>query len=157
MSLSRLRFVPLIVYVLIIFWVSTRPDIHTPGPKFSVQDKLEHLAEYLVLGGLLFMGIGWMVSRVKLATFAFLLALGASIGALDEMVQSYIPGRAMDVFDWCADVVGVGASVALFVFTRLGARKSGPAGAGNSPAGGRDGGAARAVSDRGGSSGRFVP
>jgi VanZ family protein len=36
-----------------------------------------------------------------------LVALGASVGALDEVYQSYVPGREMSVYDWYADIIGV--------------------------------------------------
>jgi VanZ family protein len=50
----------------------------------------------------------------------FLFAVGVSIGALDEIYQSYIPNRSMSFFDWLADAVGVIIGVGIFVFTPLG-------------------------------------
>ena len=73
----------------------------------------------MILGGLLFKGIGFSASRSRPVTFGFLLAVGASVGALDEMYQSYIPGRAMDIYDWYADVLGAALGVGILVFTRL--------------------------------------
>lgn len=127
--MTRLKLLTLILYVSLIFFVSTRPGIHPPGPDFPLKDKMAHLAEYFVLGILLFSGIGWTVSRSKAATFLFLFAVGVSIAALDELLQSYIPGRTMDIRDWIADAVGVAAGVGLCVATGLGAkiRKARPA------------------------------
>jgi VanZ family protein len=110
------------LYVSLIFFVSTRPGIHPPGPDFPLKDKVAHFTEYLVLGILLFSGIGWTVSRSKAATFLFLFAVGVSIAALDELLQSYIPGRTMDINDWIADAVGVAAGVGLCVATGFGTK-----------------------------------
>jgi VanZ family protein len=109
-------------YVLLIFAVSSIPSLTAPGPEFVPKDKIAHVAEYFILGVLLFKGIGWTVSPSRGATFGFLLAVGASVGALDELYQSFVPGRMMSALDWCADVAGVALGTGIFVFTRRGKR-----------------------------------
>ena len=52
----------------------------------------------------------------------FLFAVGVSIGALDELLQSYVPGRDMDMWDWVADAVGVAAGVGFCVVAGFGNR-----------------------------------
>jgi len=127
-------------YVLLIFVVSSIPSLKAPGPEFVPKDKIAHLVEYFVLGVLLFKGIGWTVSPSRLATFGFLFAVGASVGALDEIYQSYVPGRMMSILDWYADALGVAVGCGVFVFTRWGGDprdrgRRGPveAGAGKTP------------------------
>ena len=122
MGSSRVRLAPVIIYVVIIFLVSSIPSLTPPGPKFLLKDKLAHFVEYWMLGLLLFKGLGWFVTPSRLATFVFLVAVGATVGALDEWYQGFIPGRSLDILDWYADVTGVAVGVALFVFTRLGRR-----------------------------------
>ena len=80
-----------------------------------MKDKLAHFGEYFVLGLLLFGGIGWTVSCSRIATFLFLFAVGVSVAAFDELLQSYIPGRHMDLFDWLADTAGIATGVAIGV------------------------------------------
>jgi len=116
------RILPVVVYVLLIFFVSTRPNLKPPGPEFPLKDKAAHFSEYCLLGVLLFRGIGWTASRHRPTTFLFLLSVGASVGAMDEIIQSYVPGRSMSIYDWLADFSGVALGVAVFVFTRLGKR-----------------------------------
>jgi VanZ family protein len=111
------------MYVLLIFFVSTRSQIYPPGPDFELKDKLAHFGEYFVLGLLLFGGIGWTVSRSKVATFLFLFAVGVSVAAFDELLQSYVPQRKMDFFDWVADAVGVAAGVALGIAVGMAAKR----------------------------------
>lgn len=115
-----MNFWPLIAYVVLIFFLSSRPYFHAPGPDFEAKDKVAHGIEYFFLGILLFRGIGWSASRDRLMTFLFLFAVGVSVGALDELFQSYIPGRTMSVTDWLADATGIAAGVGLFVLTPLG-------------------------------------
>lgn len=109
--MTRLKILTLIMYVLLIFYLSTRSTLYPPGPDFALKDKLAHFLEYSVLGLLLFRGIGWTVSRSKIPTFLFLFAVGVSVAALDELLQSYVPHRNMDLFDWFADATGVAAGV----------------------------------------------
>jgi VanZ family protein len=122
-TLTRLKIVTLIMYVLLIFFMSSRTSLRPPGPDFEMKDKVAHAAEYCVLGLLLFSGIGWTVSRSKGVTFLFLFAVGVSIGALDELLQSYTPGREMDLYDWIADAVGVTVGVGLCVVAGFGYRR----------------------------------
>jgi VanZ family protein len=123
MTENRFRIGVLLIYVIAIFALSSIPGLSAPGPRFLLKDKVAHVAEYALLGMLLFKGIGWGVSRSRMVTFGFLLAVGASVGALDEIYQSFIPGRAMDIRDWYADILGVSIGVGIIVFPPLGRRR----------------------------------
>lgn len=116
--MTRLRILALILYVLLIFFVSTRAGLTPPGPDFAMKDKLAHVVEYSILGLLLFANIGWTFSRSRVLTFLFVLTVGLSIAALDELLQSYIPDRHMSIFDWLADAIGLALGVGLGVMTR---------------------------------------
>ena len=107
------RLLPVLGYVLLIFLASSIPSLSPPGPNFLLKDKIAHFIEYGILGSLMFAGIGWQVSRSKMATFGFLLAVGLSIGALDEIYQSFVPGREMSIYDWFADGVGLATGISL--------------------------------------------
>lgn len=117
------HFLPIIAYIALIFFLSSRPYFHAPGPEFEAKDKVAHFIEYMILGVLLFKAIGWSASRDKIINFLFLLAVGVSIAALDELFQSYIPGRTMSVMDWLADAAGISVGVGVHIATPLGRRK----------------------------------
>lgn len=95
-----------VMYVALIFFVSSRPYLYAPGPEFHFKDKLAHLVEYGLLA--------WFMSRalrparrVPLAVeVLWFVAIGAGIGGLDEMFQGSVEGRVTDITDWMADVVG---------------------------------------------------
>jgi len=115
--LTRLRLLLLVAYVLLIFFASSRPYLSSPGPDFPMKDKVVHATEYAILGLLLYGGIRFSASRSRVVTFFFLLAVGLSIGALDELFQGYIPGRRTDFYDWVADGVGLSLMIGTMVFT----------------------------------------
>jgi len=120
---TRVKVLLLILYVAMIFFVSTRPDLQSPGPDFELKDKIAHFVEFFVLGLLLFGSMGRTVSSSRFAAILFLFAVGASVAGLDELLQSYVPGRNMDIFDWLADAAGVGAGVVLGAYARPTASK----------------------------------
>jgi VanZ family protein len=109
---------PLIVYVSLIFVLSAQPNLHPPL-HFQNSDKLMHFGEYGVLGILLFRLVrsrSWGRRR-DVAALAVLLA-GMAIGVADERFQAFIPGRSCDLFDWLADSLGVGmAQLACLAWT----------------------------------------
>ena len=70
-------------------------------------DKLDHLAEFAVLGALLWNAVSHHHPLPGVTPAMFVLALGAGYGALDELHQSLVPGRSMELSDWLADAVGV--------------------------------------------------
>jgi VanZ family protein len=115
--MTRIRVALLVLYVVMIFFVSSRPYLHSPGPNFKLKDKVAHVAEYSVLGVLLFWGIGFSASRSRGVTFLFLVAVGAAVAGLDEIFQSAIPGRRTDVYEWVADAIGVAIGAGVLVFT----------------------------------------
>ena len=114
---------PVLAYVVLIFVVSSIPRLAPPGPEFSLKDEMAHFVEYFVLGVLLFRGVGWQVSRLQWATFGFLVGLAATVGALDEIYQSYIAGRDMSVTDWLADMTGAASGIGLYMLSPLGNRR----------------------------------
>ncbi len=120
----RLRaWAPALLYAALIFTLSSlsRPQDLVPPALLSF-DKLLHLAEYAVLGGLLSRALGAAV-RPPSRAFALALLLGALYGASDELHQAFVPGRDASPFDWSADAAGtaLGAGAVLFLRRRGGA------------------------------------
>jgi VanZ family protein len=86
---------------------------HLPGPviadlEFDVWDKAAHFLVYFPIGiGLwLFVRGEPRLSRPS-ATIALALLCGALLGALDELHQSFVPGRFCSFSDVVADILGV--------------------------------------------------
>jgi VanZ family protein len=88
----------------------------------DVVRKLAHFAEYLVLGVLLYRALavpGRSASRAAVTA----LALAAFYSLIDELHQSFVPGRTGALADCAIDVAGAGAGLAL-VTTWVAARRS---------------------------------
>ena len=103
---SRLMlWLPVIVWLSLIFIASS---IHTPFRVlrvFRYQDKLIHLVEFGILGALL----ARAVYRKGLESrWRYWACIGAAslYGALDEFHQAFVPGRSVDWSDFAADSFG---------------------------------------------------
>ncbi len=107
--------VPSLLYMALIFVVSSMEQPSLPMPKFEwlTIDKLYHFIEYAILGGLL----AWAFVKAKPSiipsTLIWGLAAAISIlyGASDEWHQTFVPGRCATLADWVADVLGSIAGV----------------------------------------------
>lgn len=105
---------PVLAYVSLIFTVSSQPNLQAPL-HFTYGDKVVHLLEYLVLGLLLVRALRATL-RVGRPLFAAMMAIGlvVLVGAGDETLQYFIPGRSSDIFDLLAD--SIGGAIAQFVY-----------------------------------------
>lgn len=129
MATQRRRMLDLLVYVVVIFALSMVPrtsddaiEALIPGPKFFLRDKLAHAISFVILGMLLFRAVRWDVSPLRWATFGFLFATAATVGALNEVFQSFVPGREVGIGDWTADLIGAAIGIGIFTFTTWGVR-----------------------------------
>jgi VanZ family protein len=99
----------------ILWWSSSRtPDGAPSSFAFSLIHNGMHVVAYACLAGSIW--LAW--SRRPVASphrfrsrAAWLLAL--SYGAVDELHQSYVPGRVCSVFDLASDALGAALAVAL--------------------------------------------
>ncbi len=97
----------LTVYWIILFAATSIPSDHVPS--LGVSDKFKHFGAYAVLASLvyaaLFIQNRYKIFKQKPALFTIIIT--ALYGALDEIHQSFIPGRSCELMDWVADVIGI--------------------------------------------------
>jgi len=93
-----------------IFYLSHQPSIDLIPPLFPMQDKLLHAIEFFVLGIALLLNRDLRPGGIPIL-IVFL--AGASWGVLDEIHQSFVPGRDCSAGDLLADIVGLAASLTL--------------------------------------------
>ena len=76
-----------------------------------------HVVLYAILAFLLHLAQGG-AGRTR---FVVALVVAAAFGLIDEIHQSFVPGRDCSVFDWCSDLSGatLGASIATWLRERL--------------------------------------
>lgn len=102
-----LLWAPVVLLLAYETYLSAQSQLPALGPVFYQKDKLEH-ATYFFLTGLAAVraarfGEGW--GRGKTAVFLILSAV--LWGCLDEIHQSYVPFRDVEIGDVVADAAGV--------------------------------------------------
>lgn len=113
--------IPPLAYAALIFWLSSLSVPPTPLTSLLgfLGDKLAHMAEYGVLGILLYRAVlatVWKPVQRRAVLFAVLAA--SLYGMSDEIHQAFVPLREAEVGDWVADTIGAAVSVwGLYWFT----------------------------------------
>jgi VanZ family protein len=100
----RSAWLPVVGWLLVIFTLSSIPDLGTREQRFPWSDKLAHLCEYGVLGILFARARSERVGWARAAGWGGL--LGLMIGIADEWYQTLTPGRSSGPGDVAADMVG---------------------------------------------------
>jgi len=98
------RWGPVLLWAAVIFAFSAIPSLGTGlGTWDLVLRKIAHVAEFAVLGALLFRAAGSATVAV---------ALGSLYAVTDEIHQTFVEGRHGSPVDWAIDTAGVVAGVA---------------------------------------------
>jgi len=110
-----LVYIPLIIYwtLLLIGTTLPVPDV----PSFGVGDKFIHFGAFFGLTVLLSFTLHYQNKNLLLKKY-FLTAtliIATFYGFLDELHQSFIPGRSSEFLDWLADLLGTALGI-MFVF-----------------------------------------
>ena len=97
---------PVILYSVIIFGVSSIPNLKAPLEQLSF-DKLIHAVEYMVLG--ILFARAFMNTRPSVANkiaFSLVVLFCFFYGFSDEFHQSFVAGRVASFWDLVADTIG---------------------------------------------------
>jgi VanZ family protein len=122
-TLAGLLWFALVCWACGILVLSSLTPQELPEVAFVFWDKANHFLAY-VLGGWV-AASALRVSRpgIRIATGVILAVIVVAVfGALDELLQTFTPGRSGgDIFDWTADLLGAvaGAVVSLPTHPRL--------------------------------------
>ena len=120
------RWVPLIVWVIVIFALPNLLSLSESGPDLPNRfDKVVHFVEYMILAVLFQRGLARQPNHGRLPAFCAVVFAGLAVGALDEFTQYFIPQRDSSILDWIADASGilVGTSVSNWYLFRAKGRK----------------------------------
>jgi VanZ family protein len=113
MTVSRLAsaWLPVVAWAALIFTLSSIPDLGTGlGGWDLALRKAAHVAEYGVLGALLFRALSLAGQPFHAAsTVARAWLIGAAYAASDELHQHFVPGRQASALDLVFYAVGVAA------------------------------------------------
>ena len=98
--------VPTVLWMGVIFFLSTLPESATPG-RGILPDWVCHALEYFILAFLILFALQ-RTTRARFSTsFWVILVWGAIYGLSDEIHHLYVPTRQFEVGDLIADVCGV--------------------------------------------------
>jgi VanZ family protein len=98
---------PAALWAAVLFLLSETEPVSS-GLWTLVNDKVAHLALYLVLG----VALAWGRHRArKKIPLGLLILAGMAYGASDEWHQSFVPGRTPSLGDFLADSLGVAIGV----------------------------------------------
>ena len=98
------------LYAALIFYfssISNPPQPLSPkDPLWDLMTTLEHVAEYTILGGLLYIGFNSLGGKTKEKAFTLAVLVASLYGASDEIHQYFVPNRYCDIKDFLADSAG---------------------------------------------------
>jgi VanZ family protein len=80
--------------------------ITSKDPLWEFLTSLEHVAEYAVLGGLLYIGFRSLDAKTTGKAFILAVLFASLYGASDEIHQYFVPNRYCDIKDLIADAAG---------------------------------------------------
>ena len=107
-----------VTLIAVLYWIVIAVFTHLPSGLipvrfFNVFDKFQHFTAFLGLAVLLcavWTNLGASTFRMLVTVLLIL----AAYGVLDELTQSFIPGRTPDLYDWVADMLGSIAGAGAF-------------------------------------------
>ena len=104
---SSFKFIALL-YAVLIFIISSIPEITPPSLGFQLEDKVYHFIEYSIFSFLLFLAF-FKAKRefFRRNVFLFSSLIGIIYAYSDEFHQRLVPGRSYDFYDFLADCLGI--------------------------------------------------
>jgi VanZ family protein len=106
--------------LLAAYWLALLAATHVPwrvARRIEHADKVGHFVAYAILAALLY-GTGRLVFRSSAWMIAAIFVLVAAYATADEWLQTFVPPRTADFYDWCADLAGAAFTLAVCVVLR---------------------------------------
>lgn len=114
---ARHYFILMLLWMVLIWTLSSLPAKDIPSIKIWGFDKLAHLGIYLIWGIWAVLFLMKRKSSTTMVCFSFSLML--LIAALDEYHQFYIPGRQVSGYDLLANAAGLALAFILYFILKL--------------------------------------
>lgn len=102
----------------VLLWLSAFVATHWPAERmpslaqgWQAWDKAIHLSLFVVLG----FTLSVIAARLSKIGPLMVWPILAAYGLMDEVTQSFVPGRSCDGLDWMADCLGAAIGVGLYL------------------------------------------
>ena len=106
---NRKAFISLAIFTAImIFYFSSIPSNNVPGPDFPLKATIYHISAFFFLSLFLFLAVDGVKQK---EVFALIFIFCLVYAFLDELHQSFIPGRSSSLQDIFLDMVGISFSI----------------------------------------------
>ena len=107
---------PVLIYLVGIFILSSIPSLHPPDLGFDPQDKFYHFVFYAPFGYFVArsFSVQGLLPAIREKYRLYSILFGVMYGISDEIHQYFVPGRITSVGDMVADGLGVCLGVLLF-------------------------------------------
>jgi len=117
-SSTPFRLVVLLLWIVLIFWLSLDPAPPVPEPRIIGWDKFLHVIAY----GCLTFFAGWAINGIAPLnkSYWFLIAFASIIlgGSMEFLQMAFTNNRTAEFTDFLADVFGVGIVLVIIFSTR---------------------------------------
>jgi VanZ family protein len=109
---------PALVWMGLIFLLSSIPGRYFPEEPFDLFDKFVHASLFGVLNYLLYRGFKFQEKSFFVKNFSIAIAFFICViyGIFDELHQELVPGRTPDATDAMADIIGAGLTSLYLLF-----------------------------------------
>lgn len=114
MSPKLFKLLPALLWMLLIWTLSSIPAQDVPSVKIWSFDKVAHFTIYFILGLLINRYLSYGKIGIKKTLLLYVILLLSA--GLDEWHQHYIPGRSVTIYDFLANATGL--IVAFFLYNR---------------------------------------
>ena len=108
----------LIIYMGIIFWISSLPSEKlTPerGIGITISQSIKHIGEFWILGILMSMVLVQVTNKTLSVAF-WSSVFSVCYGILDEIHQAFVPTRYCTIDDVCINAIGSVIGVLFYVY-----------------------------------------
>lgn len=108
--------IPVILWAILIFYLSSIPDLKTDLKYDFILRKIGHILEYFVLAFLLFRAFKGSFSLTDLFLFIYPVSLSLFYAISDEFHQQFVRGRSCAARDVLFDAAGI---FGFFIISRV--------------------------------------
>ena len=112
----KVRYGIILFYMILIFIGSSIPNASLPKSSVISVDKLVHVVEYFLFGGILaFALLPNRQKLIKASHYLMVIGIGWIYAVTYEIHQHFVPNRDMSIYDFYADAIGVLLGLAFYL------------------------------------------